>query len=49
MQLNINKTWYYGAHGPNDAQPQPLPDVPMAAVAYLHSCNHIADEDWHDR
>jgi len=49
MQLNINKTWYYGAHGSSDEHPQPLPEVPMTPVVYLHSYNHIAEEDWHGR
>lgn len=49
MQLNVNRVWYYGAHGGNDEQREPLPDVPMTQVAYLHSYNHNADENWHDR
>lgn len=49
MQLSINKTWYYGAHGSNDEHPEPLPEVPMTSVVYLHSYNHIAEEDWHGR
>ncbi|MFZ4677863.1 MAG: hypothetical protein ACOYM4_19595 [Nodosilinea sp.] len=49
IQLNISQTWYYGAHGSNDNQPNPLPEIPMTPVIYLHSHNHLADEDWHDR
>jgi len=49
IQLNVNRLWFYGAHGTNDHQLEPLPDVPMTQVAYLHSCNHIADEDWHGK
>ncbi|KAM3114629.1 hypothetical protein [Phormidesmis sp. 146-33] len=49
IQLNVNRIWYYGAHGSNDDQLKPLPDVPTTQVAYLHSYNHIADEDWHGK
>jgi hypothetical protein len=49
IQLNVNHSWFYGAHGSNDHQPEPLSDVPMTQVAYLHSYNHIADEDWHGK
>jgi hypothetical protein len=49
IQLNTNTIWYYGAHGTNDDQQSVLPDVPMSNVVYLHSCNHIASEDWHGK
>ncbi len=49
LQLNVNTKWYYGAHSTNDEQRDPLPDVPMTGVVYLHSYNHIAKEDWHGR
>ncbi|MBD2427710.1 hypothetical protein [Phormidium sp. FACHB-1136] len=47
IQLNVNQIWYYGAHGTNDDQINPLPEVPLTPVIYLHSYNHIAEEDWH--
>lgn len=47
IQVNVNTIWYYGAHGTNDDRIQPLPNVSMTDVVYLHSYNHIADEDWH--
>ncbi len=47
IQLNVNTTCYYGAHGCNDDRLNPLPDVPMTPVVYLSSYNHLADEDWH--
>jgi hypothetical protein len=49
IQLNVNRMWFYGAHGRNDHQLESLPDVPMTQVVYLHSYNHIADEDWHGK
>jgi hypothetical protein len=49
IQLNVNRIWYYGAHGRNDDQLEPLPNVPTTQVIYLHSYNSIADEDWHGK
>ena len=49
MQLNVNTIWFYGAHGKNDHQHEPIEGVPMTPVVYLHGVNHIADEDWHNR
>lgn len=49
MQLNINRIWFYGAHGANPEQSKPLPDIPMTEVVYLRSYNHIADEGWHGK
>jgi hypothetical protein len=43
IQLNVNNTWYYGAHSTNDGQPEPLPDIPMTSVVYLHGDNHLAE------
>ena len=43
IQLNVNQTWYYGAHGLSDENPQPLPEVPMTGVVYLHSYNHLVN------
>jgi hypothetical protein len=49
IQLNVNTIWYYGAHGPNTDISQPVPDIPFTNVVYLHSYNHITEEDWHDK
>jgi hypothetical protein len=49
MQLNVNTIWYYGAHGTNDDNFQPLDGVPMSDVVCLDSFNHIADEGWHGK
>ena len=49
IQLNTNTIWYYGAHGTNDDQQSPLPNVPISNVVYLHSFNHIASEGWHGK
>lgn len=29
VQLSVNTIWYYGAHGSNDEQLDPLPDNPI--------------------
>jgi hypothetical protein len=49
IQLNVNTLWFYGAHGANDHQNNPIEGIPMTSVVYLNGINHIADEDWHDR
>ena len=49
IQLGVNTIWYYGAHGSNDEQLDPLSDIPLTRVAYLRSYNHIAAEDWHGK
>lgn len=49
IQIGVNTTWYYGAHGTNDEMLEPLPDVLFTKVAYLSSYNHIAEEDWHGK
>lgn len=49
IQLNVNTIWFYGAHGTNDHQHEPIEGIPMTPVVYLHGVNHIADEDWHNR
>jgi hypothetical protein len=49
MQLNVNPIWFYGAHGTNDHQQEPIEGIPMTPVVYLHGVNHIANEDWHNR
>ena len=45
MQLNVNPIWFYGSHGTNDHQHEPIEGIPMTPVVYLHGVNHIADED----
>ncbi|WP_261235486.1 hypothetical protein [Laspinema olomoucense] len=44
IQMNVNPEHFYGAHGPTDHQPEPVPNVPFVDVIYLGGYNHISRE-----
>jgi hypothetical protein len=45
IQMNVNSEHFYGAHGPTDHQPEPVPNVPFIDVIYLGGYNHISREN----